>query len=102
MFLPVHVEFGLIPLTTKNAKRKSNIIHKCTFTIFLCNGSHIVCVFDCNMADRFFFSLFYIDTAYQNSVRALEEARVVWEKEMEQCCDVSLNTIHVMMKFGSH
>lgn len=28
------------------------------------------------------------DTAYQNSVRALEEARVVWEKEMEQCCDI--------------
>ncbi|KAJ7393864.1 proline-serine-threonine phosphatase interacting protein [Desmophyllum pertusum] len=26
------------------------------------------------------------DTAYQNSVRSLEEARVVWENEMEQCC----------------
>lgn len=31
-----------------------------------------------------------IDTAYQNSVRSLEEARVVWEKEMEVCCNVSL------------
>ncbi|XP_068743904.1 proline-serine-threonine phosphatase-interacting protein 1-like [Montipora capricornis] len=28
------------------------------------------------------------DTAYQNSVRVLEDARVVWEKEMEQCCDL--------------
>ncbi|XP_068711462.1 proline-serine-threonine phosphatase-interacting protein 2-like [Montipora foliosa] len=28
------------------------------------------------------------DTAYQNSVRVLEDAQVVWEKEMEQCCDL--------------
>lgn len=28
------------------------------------------------------------DTAYQNSVRMLEDARVVWEKEMDQCCDL--------------
>lgn len=27
------------------------------------------------------------DTAYQNSVRSLEDARVMWEKEMEQCCN---------------
>ncbi|XP_027039793.1 proline-serine-threonine phosphatase-interacting protein 1-like [Pocillopora damicornis] len=28
------------------------------------------------------------DTAYQNSVRSLEDARVMWEKEMEQCCNL--------------
>lgn len=34
--------------------------------------------------------LIVLDTAYQNSVRSLEEARVIWEKEMELCCNVSL------------
>ena len=33
--------------------------------------------------------ILFSDTAYQNSVRMLEDARVVWEKEMEQCCEVS-------------
>lgn len=28
------------------------------------------------------------DSAYQNSVRLLEDARLLWEKEMEQCCEV--------------
>ena len=38
----------------------------------------------------FIAAFFFSDTAYQNSVRTLEDARVIWEKEMEQCCDVSI------------
>ena len=35
-----------------------------------------------------FILLFFLDSAYQNSVRQLEDARLLWEKEMEQCCEV--------------
>ena len=38
---------------------------------------------------RFKWNILFSDTAYQNSVRMLEDARVVWEKEMDQCCGVS-------------
>ncbi|KAL9985653.1 hypothetical protein ACROYT_G008079 [Oculina patagonica] len=31
------------------------------------------------------------DSAYQNSVRSLDDARVLWEKEMEQCCNCFQN-----------
>jgi len=41
------------------------------------------------LALRFKWNILFSDTAYQNSVRMLEDARVVWEKEMDQCCDVS-------------
>ena len=36
----------------------------------------------------YFILLFFLDSAYQNSVRQLEDARLLWEKEMEQCCEV--------------
>lgn len=35
----------------------------------------------------------FADTAYQNSVRSLEDSRVLWEREMEQCCNVSLVSV---------
>lgn len=36
----------------------------------------------------YFILFLFLDSAYQNSVRQLEDARLLWEKEMEQCCEV--------------
>ena len=38
---------------------------------------------------KIYHNIFLTDTTYQNSVRSLDEARVVWEREMETCCNVS-------------
>ena len=38
----------------------------------------------------YFILFLFLDSAYQNSVRQLEDARLLWEKEMEQCCDVRI------------
>jgi len=36
----------------------------------------------------YFILFLFLDSAYQNSVRQLEDARLLWEKEMEHCCEV--------------